>query len=270
VHIDSLGFRTDVMLLTLQGGEVDDRGDHLVVSSPRAPEFWWGNFVLFRGAPTSGDLATWERAFVAGLPQAAHRTFGIDATAADTSGCAEFVAAGYDVDCSSVLTATRVLEPPRRCAGATCRALDLTNPRDLDAAVDVQMANASPAAPRGHGEFLAHRMESMRALQESGRGAWFGAFVGGRMLSGLGLFTDGSGVARFQSVDTRPEARRRGLAGALVHHAGAHGLAQWGVTTLVIVADPDYHAIDVYRSVGFAAAETQVQLERAPAGYPTR
>ena len=264
MQITSLGFRTDVMLLTLQGGEVDDRGDHLVVRSPRAPEFWWGNFVLFRAAPTSGDLGRWERAFSAGLPHAAHRTFGVDATAADASGCAEFVAAGYDVDCSSVLTASRLHEPPRGSAGATFRSLDLTNPRELEAAVDVQVANASPSAPPGHGDFLVHRMESMRALQEAGRGSWFGAFLGGRMLSGLGLFTDGSGIARFQNVDTRPEARRRGLAGALVHHAGAHGVAEWGVTTLVIVADPGYHAIDVYRSVGFAVAETQVQLERAP------
>jgi len=269
VHIDSLGFRTDIMLLTLGGGEVDDRGDHLVVRSPQAPDYWWGNFVLFRQAPAPGDLRSWERAFTAGLPGSAHRAFGVDAAAAERSGCAEFAAAGYDVECSSVLTAAVLHAPPRPPRAATCRVLDLTDPRDLDAAIGVKLANAAPDAPGGDADFVAHRMEAMRELQVGGHGAWFGAFEDGRMLSGLGLFTDGAGIARFQSVDTRPQARRRGLAGALVHHAGTHGLAEWGVTTLVIVADPDYHAIDIYRSVGFASTETQLQLERAPQLVPS-
>jgi hypothetical protein len=33
-----------------------------------------------------------------------------------------------------------------------------------------------------------------------------------------------------------------------------------------MVADPNYFAIDLYRAVGFAATETQLQIERSPAG----
>jgi predicted GNAT family acetyltransferase len=79
----------------------------------------------------------------------------------------------------------------------------------------------------------------------------------------LGLYTDGNGVARFQAVDTHPDHRRCGLAGSLVHHAGAEGLTWPGVQTLVILADPGDDAIRVYRSVGFDGTETQVQLLRA-------
>jgi len=87
------------------------------------------------------------------------------------------------------------------------------------------------------------------------------------MVSGLGVFTDGRGVARYQAVDTHPEFRGRGLAGTLVHHAGAQALTWPGVQTLVIGADPEYHAIRIYRSVGFDGTETQVQLLRPPAGH---
>jgi hypothetical protein len=38
-----------------------------------------------------------------------------------------------------------------------------------------------------------------------------------------------------------------------------------GVHTLVMVADPDYLAIRVYRSVGFAETESMLQAERPPA-----
>ena len=40
----------------------------------------------------------------------------------------------------------------------------------------------------------------MRAVQLAGHGRWFGALLDGEMRSGLGLMTDGSGVARLRSV----------------------------------------------------------------------
>jgi predicted GNAT family acetyltransferase len=93
-------------------------------------------------------------------------------------------------------------------------------------------------------------------------------FEDGRLLSSLGIVSDGSGLARFQSVETHPAARRRGLASALVHHAGKAALDR-GAKRLVIVADPEYHAIGIYRSLGFVESETQVQLTRPPGSTGT-
>jgi hypothetical protein len=39
--------------------------------------------------------------------------------------------------------------------------------------------------------------------------------------------------------------------------------------TLVMVADPDYPAVRVYRSVGFEDSETQLQAERGPHEAPS-
>jgi ribosomal protein S18 acetylase RimI-like enzyme len=72
-------------------------------------------------------------------------------------------------------------------------------------------------------------------------------------------------LARFQNVETRPEARGRGLAGTLVHHVSRYGFDELGAQTLVMVADPDYLAIRIYRSVGFTETETMLQAERPPA-----
>jgi hypothetical protein len=54
------------------------------------------------------------------------------------------------------------------------------------------------------------------------------------------------------------------VAGTLVCHAGQHGFASMAAKTLVMVADPEYIAIRVYRSVGFVDAETQIGFERQP------
>ncbi len=103
-------------------------------------------------------------------------------------------------------------------------------------------------------------MAEQRRLCEAGHGTWLGAFIQGRMRSGAGLFRDGD-LARFQSVETHPDVRRQGLASAVLGHAARR---EPGARTLVIVADPDDRAIQLYRALGFAEAEYQIQLYRAP------
>jgi GNAT superfamily N-acetyltransferase len=255
VPIASLGFRTDVMLRALMGAEVHEDGDVTVVRTPAIPDFWWGNFVLVAaGVPLDRALAAFARAF----PDAAHVAIGVDGTDG---------APGVDDDArrhrlllerSTVLSAAAVRPPPRPDATATYRRLATDD--DFAQAVALQQAS-EPDTDAG---FTARRLAAYRRLQEAGRGAWFGAFVDGRMRSGLGVFTDGRGVARYQTVDTHPDFRGRGLAGTLVHRAGAEALTWPGVDRLVIAADPEYHAIRVYRSVGLAGTETQVQLLRPP------
>jgi predicted GNAT family acetyltransferase len=108
-------------------------------------------------------------------------------------------------------------------------------------------------------------LPSALELAAAGHGAWFGAFLDGTLVSQLGLITGKSGPARYQSVETHPAARRRGLAGTLVWHAGAAVLTG-GASTLVMVADPEDVAIRVYRSVGFTVMESQLGFIRQPAG----
>ena len=158
------------------------------------------------------------------------------------------------------MTATQVQAPLRPNTDAVCRML--ASDADWAAAVDVDAFEPGEFDPKAHREFVQRRMAARREQQEAGLGGWFGAFVDGQMLCGLGLFTDGSGLGRFQSVATLASARRLGLASSLVHYASTVGLADYGIRELVMVADPDYSAIRVYRALGFTGSEIQVQLSR--------
>ena len=57
------------------------------------------------------------------------------------------------------------------------------------------------------------------------------------------------------------------MARTLVAHVSRYGFDVLGARTLVMVADPDYHAIELYRSLGFAVTETQLQAELARAWH---
>jgi GNAT superfamily N-acetyltransferase len=262
VEPTSLGYRTDLMLLALQGAEIADRGDHLVVRTPSQPDFHWGNFLLYAEPPAAGDLDRWMSAFRAEFPAAGHMTFGIDTTDGVAGEAAVLAAAGLEAEVSVVLSAAALHEPPRPARDAEVRILD----GDDDWAQAIALRRSDEEAgtePAGaEADFLGRRMDAMRALQDAGHGAWFGAFVDGRMVSGLGVFSDGGGTARYQSVDTHRDARGRGLAGTLVHHAGRYAVEELGARTLVIVADLDSQAERIYRSVGFAGNELVPQLAR--------
>lgn len=264
MHIKSLGYQTDLALLELGGSEIQDRGDHIVVRSPHNPGHWWGNFLLLRSPAAVDDTDRWLGAFADEFPEAGHVALGFDGVAGTTEALLPFTRRGLRIEGQAVMTATSVHEPPHPNRDAEYRTL--SSDRDWEQLVELRVSCIEEGLDtQSYREFSVAKVATIRRLVEGGHGAWFGAFEDDRLLSGMGLFRAGAELARFQSVETRPDARGRGLAGTLVHHASGYGLAGLGARTLVMVADPEYLAIRVYRSVGFAETETQLQAERPPA-----
>ena len=143
------------------------------------------------------------------------------------------------------MTATSVHRPPRPNDEAEYRRL--TSDDDWAQVLRVRiLANATDDDP-GFETFESRRVATDRATSAAGQGAWFGAFLDGRLVSQMGLAKAGPGLARFRLVETDPAYRGRGLAGTLVHHVSEYGFGELGATTLVMVADPDYLAVRIYR-----------------------
>jgi ribosomal protein S18 acetylase RimI-like enzyme len=265
MDVVSLACRTDLALLQLGGSQITDQGDYLVVRTPHNPAFWWGNFLVLSAVPAAGVAAAWLDRFAAELPDARHVALAFDGVAGVVADLAPFAELGLVCEASTVMTATAVHEPPRPNREASYRAL--TSSADWAQSVDLQVAtrdDSNEPDEAQYREFATRKVATNRALAEAGHGQWFGAFLDGRLVTQMGLVKAGPGLARFQWVETHPEARGLGLAGTLVHQVSRFGFDQLGAQTLVMVADPDYVAIRVYRSVGFVDGETQLQAERAP------
>jgi len=258
VRITSLGFRTDVALRVLEGGQVTDRGDYLVIRTPDNPDYWWGNFLLLPGLPGPGQGRDWLARFAAEFPAARHVALGVD-VAGDAPTPAEFAAAGLEADRATVLTAARPRPPAHLATDAEIRPLDSDD--DWRQSVDLAVRCFDGGDP---GDFLQRRAAARRRLTQTGAGVWFGAFARGRLLAQLGLFDVGDGYARYQHVETDAAARRRGLAGTLVWTAARYGREVLGTSTFVIVADPAGTAIRIYRACGFTARQSQLSFDRPP------
>ena len=255
-QLASLGFRTDVALRVAEGSEVTDRGGYLVIRSPDNPGFWWGNFLLLRAWPKEGD--GWLDRFAAEFPQAGHVAIGVDATEAGGQLPAEFAA--LEPETSTVLSCAEI-QPPRHL-NTEAEIRPLASDQDWRQSVEL---NRRCYGEQNPGDFQPRRAAVRRRLARAGRAAWFGAFDGGLLVAQLGICDSGGGLARYQDVETDPAARRRGLAGTLVWHAGRFARTAFGARTFVIVADPAEGAIRIYRDCGFADAQTQFSFAR-PAG----
>ena len=266
MQIKSLGYRTDLIFPAFDG-EIRDRGDYLVVRSPSNPTFYWGNFLLFEHPPGEGDYVKWRELFCAEIgkpPEFGHQAFGWDTTAREVGRLQPFLDDGFHLDHGTVLTAQRNDLIPKSSPHFDLRPLDTDD--EWNQGVENQVVSRGPLfSEGGYRPFRQRQMQRYREMVAQGIGIWFGAFSEQRLVADLGIFCDRV-LGRYQSVQTHPDFRRRGIAGNLVYQAGVYAFENHDIDTLVIIAKADSPAQRLYQSIGFQFTEYQMGIWKADIG----
>jgi ribosomal protein S18 acetylase RimI-like enzyme len=268
----SLVWATDLDVLPLSRVIVRRPG-FLLIRSPSNPDHYWGNYLLFDRAPVAGDALRWEAAFdelFGDEPRVRHRTFAWDRTDG-VAGVAqeEFASRGYDIEESIglVADAQQLSEHPRENRDVVVRPLDPAADAILwDAVLELQVAGRDDRQEeKAFRSFASARLEDLRALFRAGRGAWYVAIepTTGAVAASCGVVVT-AGRGRFQIVETAPAHRRRGICSRLVVEAARRARADHGAVRFVIVADPGYHALGLYESLGFVRGEHVFGVCSAP------
>jgi hypothetical protein len=266
-NLRSLAYRTDLALLAFQG-RVENRGDYIFAASPDNPGFFWGNLLVMRNPPREGDFDKWMACFQKEFdhePLVRHVTFAWDSVEAEEGITKPFVENGFEIE-KSVVLSMKFLElvvPAHSRSDLEVR--PLFSDKDWEAALENQIAcrDAERFEENSYRSFKLQLMKKYRAMSKAGLGQWFGAFLGDKLVGDCGIFVF-DGVGRFQTVGTHPEFRRLGVCGNLVYQSAHYSFTKGGAHTLVMVADPDYHAAKVYQSVGFRPTEQQIGMRRFP------
>ena len=260
MKVRSLGYRTDLIFPAFDG-VIIDRGNYLVIRTPSNPTFYWGNFLLFDHPPQEGDYSRWQEIFAKEIgipPQVEHQAFGWDTTNNETGIIQPFLESGFILEHLAVLTVPRDHLTPKSSPGVILRPLLSEN--DWNQSIENQVICREPMFPEaGYRIFRQRQVKRNRAMVSHGLGAWFGAFSGSRLVADLGIFCDRE-LGRYQSVQTHPDFRRRGIAGALVYNAALYALDHFNLETLVIVAEADSPAERLYQSIGFQITEYQLGI----------
>jgi GNAT superfamily N-acetyltransferase len=173
-----------------------------------------------------------------------------------------WVAQGLDLDLDEVLTTRALPGQVPLPNGYAVRPLSGDDWAQSLARRVVENDRTGEHDPQSFERFAQGQVWARRALSEQDRGACFGTFADEVLVADLGIVRCGT-TARYQSVGTDEEHRRRGLAS---HHLGVaarcsadHGCDRW-----VIAAEVTSPAGRVYRSVGFEPDTGNAQAYRKP------
>lgn len=253
------GWATDIAVLEHSGSLVEDRGDHLLVRSPNNSDFHWGNCLFVTDATGVNDAAGWVATFQAAFPEANWIAMGLIRMPDDQDA---WVAQGLELELAEVLsTSTLPLQVPLP-EGYTVRRLEGKDWEQSVARVVAENLRTKEYEALSHERFARAQAQTQRGLSDRNVGIRFGAFAGDVLVAELGIVRCGT-TARYQSVGTDEEHRRRGLAshllGAAARWAAGQGCDRW-----VIVTEATNPAGRVYRSVGFEPDVGNVTAYRPP------
>jgi GNAT superfamily N-acetyltransferase len=253
---------------------VERRDGYLVVRSPGNPAHYWGNLLLFDDAPEHRDGERWERLFELEFgesPLVEHVTLAWDRVdGALGSAREEFLTRGYELEevVGLVADSGALRTHPRANTEVVIRDLDPqpgADPDLWDQAIELQVASRDDFLDeQTYREFLGRRLEDLRVMFRAGRGAWFVAMYPGsdEVVAACGVVVTGE-RGRFQAVDTAAAHRRKGISSRLVVEAAGRA-ARHGARRFVIAAEPDYHALGLYESLGFQRVERVAGVCRRP------
>lgn len=265
--IRSLGLKSDLMIASHKS-LIKETKDYVVVKSPQNPGYYWGNYLIFKYPPALLDAQLcnahgWEYLFhreFAEMPGINHVAFTWDSPEGLPGDSEEFVALGFSLEETEVLTATDVYPP--LYASDRVRIREITTVEQWDAVLELMMLTRDRVhEEHAHRIYLERKVENYRAMAMKKAGAWFGAFIGNELVGTLGMFT-GNGVGRFQHVVTHPAYRRQGICSTLVYEIASLALTRDDVEHLVIEAEANEAPARIYKSLGFKHTETLFSLQK--------
>ncbi len=254
MKLKSLGYRTDLIFNKLDG-EVIDRGNHLVVRTLSNPNFFWGNLLIFETAPKVGDITKWKDLFKTEFtnPAIYHMTFAWDEE--KIGDIKEFEQDGFKLEKAVVLSAKKqdLKKPPK--FNTQIQIGSPKTPSDWEEIIQIQLLTGNFDVTKEELKtFYQKQMLRYQKLISLNLGVWFCARLDNKIVGSLGVFKDYE-LGRFQIVSVHPDYQRRGICGAMVYQAAEYAFSQMGLSTLVMIADAEYHAANIYKSVGFSETE---------------
>jgi len=159
----------------------------------------------------------------------------------------KFLESGYEVENSYVMKLGNFIKPNKTSEDIEIK--ELNSDQDWEKMLLNQEKSRLSAYPKADFfDYLTPKINVYRELIKKKKGKWFGAFINKDLVADVGVFFDNN-IARFQLVATNPQYRRRKVCSTLLRHVINEIKTDY--EDMIILADPDYHAMNLYSSLGF-------------------
>ena len=250
-------FKTDFFFLK-EGGIVEEFEDYILIKTPNNPTFYFGNYLLLKNAPKSDQRADLEKLFDEIITVKETRHYNFCWTDPSKEDYSDFINAGYEYQVCLSLVAYKddLIVPKRLNEEIEIRAFD--GESDWQKWLELEIEEREPSSTEeGFTVYIEKKKTKYLKMCEKGKGNFYGAFINGELAASAGLFFE-DGVGRFQMVVTRTKHRRKGICTTLIYTMMKKYFQK--LDYLVIVAVEGYHALDIYKNLGFKEKDYQVSL----------
>lgn len=259
MKIKSQCHRTD-LFFEEYSGEITEQENFVIIRTPKKPDYYWGNYLIFRDPPKLTDVNIWTKQFddiFKSVEGNQHRSLSWDVDGMapplerDIINAFEAAGYGYIPNISHELgdlTAYAFMNDDIEVRPVS------TDQEWADVFETQYLCWVKDFEPVGFRQFKEWQVRRWQELVKLGRGCWFGAYKEGQHAGNAGVFWSDS-FARYQSVSVHPDYRGMGICGTLVHNISQWVAANKEVQSQVIVAEEDTSAMKIYQSLGFRPKE---------------
>jgi GNAT superfamily N-acetyltransferase len=259
MKIITAGWETDLAILRHSGSLIEEYEDHLVIRSPRNPDYHWGNFILVTNSSLVNDSDRWMQTFADAFPEATWIAIGLPQYPQSVDNWA---APGIEIERIEVLKALEHPATPEISLGYSSRQFEEGDWKLLLAREISENKRSGEHDALSFERYISKAIRGYEELCRKGLAAWFGAFHESELVADLGIVICEES-ARYQSVQTDEEHRRNGLASHLLGKA-ANWAGQKGCTSWVIVTESTNDAGRIYRKAGFNPDLETVTVYKSP------
>lgn len=256
--LNNIIFQTDALFFEPRT-IVSEQKDFWIIRMPENPTYYFGNFMYLKEAPSNELLAALEAKFRAAFSKNSvrkHYTFvwnGLEA-----NDLSNFEEKGYNVERVIALSLDRksFILPKKLNSTIQVKAFDTES--DWQQLIELEVAERDKShEEKSYRVYLTKKISNYRILSEQGKGNFYGAFSETELVASMGLFFTNT-LGRFQAVMTKSNFRKQKICTTLLNHVIEIGLNR--VPELVIVADIDYYALELYEKFGFKRKEGQTSI----------
>ncbi len=242
---------TEQHLAGIVGEVLHERDGVVICRWPDLPSYWSGNTLWLKKAPSAGTLrgllARHDVSFED--PRLMHASLRWTGEGLDEATAAEAAELGMEVERGLAM----VLETAPAPGSSDVEVRPLVGNPEWDAMVALNIRSDALESAGGDPRYQ-HFKQGLRdhwwLWVHGGQATWWGAFVEGELVGCCGL-VDTPWGGRFQSVETDPAWRRRGVCSTLVAHVAGHALSEGGHDRLHLSAEPEGPARRLYEGLGF-------------------
>lgn len=257
-NMQSLAYKTD-LIQARYAGIVDNREDYYVIRTPSRKHYFWGNYILIKKTEKNIDIEKWIKIYKKefGNDNPYFLTFGLDVKKVSDEIIFKFKRHGFRLKKSEVLSCSNLKKPEATKIEIVFR--EIIEDNDWNGWVEVHLDENWPFSEDSQYGFYFKHLENIKTLVAKKIMRRFGAFTSNKMVGELGILHE-SGVGRFDTVSTHQNYRCLRICSNLIYYTGDKILNE-NASKLIIVADDDYFAKNIYKKLGFEFIEEQIGFE---------